>query len=264
MASGEYLAMCRNAGLAPAAWPVYAGNALVVLASLAPLAWSVRGLSYPANCPLGTLGWPLAAAALAVLLAFAAEMRRYSGPGGVTVRVALAVLAIGYLGLLMSFIVALRLFGGNAIGMAALVSFVIAVKLGDVGAYTLGRLFGGKLFGSWRMAPLLSPKKTWEGAVGAVLFSCLGSWLTFQYLVPWLTGGETATPWPRALVYGAVLCVVGMFGDLVESLLKRDLGVKDSSPWLKGLGGILDMIDSLLATAPIAYLFWASGFVAAT
>jgi phosphatidate cytidylyltransferase len=114
------------------------------------------------------------------------------------------------------------------------------------------------------MAPLLSPKKTWEGATGAIVFSCLGTWLTFQYLVPWLTGASVvATPWWRAMIYGGVLSAVGMFGDLVESLLKRDLGVKDSSPWLKGLGGILDLLDSLLATAPVAYLFWASEFVAA-
>jgi phosphatidate cytidylyltransferase len=201
---------------------------------------------------------------MAVLLAFAAEMRRYTGPGGVTVRVGLAVLAIGYVGLLMSFLVTLRLFHSNGVGMAALLSFIIATKLGDTGAYTFGRLFGGKVFGAARMAPLLSPKKTWEGAAGAIVFSCLGAWLTFQFLVPWLTGAAlVSTPWWRAVLYGAALSAVGMFGDLVESLLKRDLGVKDSSPWLKGLGGILDLIDSLLATAPVAYLFWASGFVSA-
>jgi phosphatidate cytidylyltransferase len=110
----------------------------------------------------------------------------------------------------------------------------------------------------------LSPKKTWEGAIGAIVFSGIGAWLTFAYLVPWLTGAATpGTPWPRAVIYGAVLSAMGIFGDLVESLFKRDLGVKDSSTWLKGLGGILDLIDSLLATAPVAYLLWASGFVAA-
>jgi phosphatidate cytidylyltransferase len=263
LATGEYLAMCRNAGLAPIAWSMYAGNAMILLASMAPLAWTLRGQPYPPDCPLGPLGWPLAATALAVLLAFAAEMRRYAGPGGITVRVGLAVLALGYIGLLMSFVVALRLFQSNAVGMAALLSFIIATKLGDTGAYTFGRLFGGRVFGSLRMAPLLSPKKTWEGALGAIVFSSIGAWLTFQYLVPWLTGAGPATPWPRAMIFGAVLSSVGAFGDLVESLLKRDLEVKDSSPWLKGLGGILDLIDSLLATAPIAYLFWASGFVAA-
>jgi phosphatidate cytidylyltransferase len=263
LATGEYLAMCRNAGLTPIAWPMYAGNALILLAAMAPLAWSLRGEPYPPDCPLGTLGWPLAATAFAVLLVFAAEMRRYAGPGGITVRVGLGVLAIGYIGLLMSFVVALRLFESNTVGMSALISFFIAAKLGDTGAYTFGRLFGGKVFGSLRMAPLLSPKKTWEGAIGAIVVSSLGAWLTFAYLVPWLTGAAAGTPWPRAVIYGAVLSAVGIFGDLVESLLKRDLGVKDSSTWLKGLGGILDLIDSLLATAPVAYLFWASGFVQA-
>jgi phosphatidate cytidylyltransferase len=262
LAAGEFLAMCRNAGLAPTAWPMYAGNAMIVMASVAPLAWALRGAAYPANCPLGELGWPLAATALAVMLAFVAEMQRYRGPGGITVRIGLAVLSFGYLGLLMSFLVALRLFGDNATGLAALLSMIIATKLGDTGAYTFGRLFGGRVFGDLRMAPLLSPKKTWEGGVGAIVFSCVGAWLTFQYLVPWLTGAESpATPWWRAMIYGATLSVVGIIGDLAESLLKRDLAVKDSSTWLKGLGGVLDIIDSLLFTAPVAYLFWAAGIV---
>jgi phosphatidate cytidylyltransferase len=262
LATGEFLSMCRTSGQTPAAWAMYAGNAMIVLASTAPLAWSLRGETYPPDCPLGKLGWPLVAMAFGVLLAFIAEMRRYQGPGGVTVRVALAVLSMAYLGLLMSFLVALRMFGGNAWGMAALLSMIIAVKLGDTGAYTFGRLFGGKVFGDRRMAPLLSPKKTWEGAVGAIVFSCLGAWLTFHYLVPWLTSSMVvATPWWRAMLYGATLCIIGMIGDLAESLLKRDLGVKDSSTWMPGLGGILDLIDSLLMTAPVAYLFWATGFV---
>jgi phosphatidate cytidylyltransferase len=262
LASGELLSMYRRGGHNPAAWAVYVGNAMILLAAMAPLLWSLRGEPYPLDCPLGTLGWPLAATALAVLLAFAAEMRRYQGPGGMTVNIALAVLAVGYIGLLMSFLIALRLFGESGTGMAALLSMIIAVKLGDTGAYTVGRLFGGKIFGAARMAPLLSPKKTWEGAVGAVLFSSIGAWLTFAYLVPWLTGASAAgTPWWQAGIYGAVLSVVGMMGDLAESLLKRDLGVKDSSTWLPGLGGILDLLDSLLAAAPVAFLFWAAGLV---
>lgn len=264
LATGELLAMYRNAGHKPAAWAMYAGNALILLAAMAPLAWSLRGLPYPPDCPLGTLGWVLSATALAVLLAFLAEMQRYRGPGGVSANIGLVVLAVTYIGLLMSFLIALRMFGGNAVGMAALLSMIIATKLGDTGAYTFGRLFGGKVFGSLRMAPVLSPKKTWEGAVGALVFSCLGAWLTFEYLVPRLTGvNEIATPWWEAMIYGGVISMVGILGDLAESLLKRDLGVKDSSTWLKGLGGILDLLDSLLATAPIAYLFWASGLVTA-
>ncbi len=264
LATGELLAMYRTGGHNPAAWAMYVGNALVLLAAITPVAWSLRGLPYPPNCPLGALGLPLTATALAVLLIFVAEMQRYRGPGGVTANLGLAVLAVTYIGLLMTFLIALRLFSSNAVGMAALLSMIIATKLGDTGAYTFGRLFGGKVFGSLRMAPILSPKKTWEGATGAIVFSCVGAWLTFQYLVPWLTAAESpATPWWRAVVYGAVLSTVGIVGDLAESLLKRDLGVKDSSTWLKGLGGILDLLDSLLATAPVAYLFWASGFVRA-
>ncbi|MBW3598405.1 MAG: phosphatidate cytidylyltransferase [Planctomycetes bacterium] len=264
LATGELLAMYRHGGHKPAGWAMYAGNVMVLLAAMAPLAWSLRGEPYPPDCPLGTLGWPLAATALAVLLTFVAEMQRYQEPGGVTANIALAALAVAYVGLLMSFLIALRLFGGNAVGVAALLSMIIAVKLGDTGAYTVGRLIGGKVFGARRLAPRLSPKKTWEGAAGAVVFSCVGAWLTFRYLVPWLTGSSlVATPWWSAAAYGGVLSIVGMIGDLAESLLKRDLGVKDSSTWLPGLGGVLDLLDSLLAAAPVAFLFWASGFVRA-
>ncbi len=264
LATGELIAMFRHGGHQPAAWAIYTGNAMILLAALAPLAWSLRGQTYPPNCPLGTLGWPLVATALSVLLAFIADMRRYQGPGGVSTNIGLAVLATTYIGLLLAFLILLRLLGGNQVGMAALLSMIIATKLGDTGAYTVGRLIGGRIFKTWRMAPLLSPKKTWEGAAGAIVFSCVGAWLTFQHLVPWLVGAEeVVTPAWRVIAYGAVLASVGMVGDLAESLLKRDLGVKDSSTWLRGLGGVLDLLDSLLATAPIAYLFWATGFVAA-
>lgn len=261
LATGEFLQMCRQGGYQPAAWAVYAGNAAIVLAATAPLAWSLQGKAYPAACPLGTLGWPLAATALAVLSAFVAEMRRYEQPGGATVHVALAALSFGYIGLLMSFLVALRLWGNNATGMLALLSLIITAKMGDTGAYTFGKLLGGKIFGPRKMAPRLSPNKTWEGAIGAVVFSCFAAWLTFAYLAPWLTGVTSQTPVWGAVAFGGVIAATGMLGDLAESLLKRDLRVKDSSRWLPGLGGVLDLLDSLLAAAPVAYLLWAAELV---
>lgn len=112
------------------------------------------------------------------------------------------------------------------------------------------------------MAPLLSPGKTIEGAAGALVFSCLGSWLTFHWL-PGLPMNATlqGSPWWGWIAFGLLVGAAGMVGDLFESLLKRDVGCKDSSTWVPGFGGVLDIVDSLLLSAPVACFFWESGLV---
>ena len=121
-----------------------------------------------------------------------------------------------------------------------LVLFVIAcTSFNDVGG-----LFVGSAFGKTKLAPLISPGKTWEGAFGGVVFAAglgtaLGAWIHM--------------PLVTAAALGAVLAVVGLVGDLSESALKRDLGVKDFGVLLPGHGGVLDRIDSVLFTAPVAY-----------
>ena len=107
------------------------------------------------------------------------------------------------------------------------------------------------------MTPLLSPGKTWEGAAGGTLTACVTSWACFHWLAPWLVGSRYVEPPVYAsLLYGLILAAAGMHGDLAESLLKRDMNRKDSSTWLPGLGGVLDIIDSVLVAAPCAYLCW--------
>jgi len=134
-------------------------------------------------------------------------------------------------------------------------SLVIVVKMGDIGAYTCGRLVGRH-----KMTPTLSPGKTWEGAVGGMVFACLGSYLALEWLAPALTGAASRLPWGW-LPYGVIVGIAGMVGDLAESLLKRDVGCKDSSTWMPGFGGVLDLLDSVLFAAPVAYLCWALGLV---
>jgi phosphatidate cytidylyltransferase len=255
LAAGEIIAMLRSKGHDPVAWPIYLGITLIFVAAFAPLGWQLAGVEYPANCALGKLGWPLAAAALAIGLIFAGEMLRYQEPGGVIVNVALGTFTTLYLGVLLTFVIELRIFSTNERGMAALVSLLFVAKLSDVGAY-----FCGKTFGRHKLAPRLSPGKTIEGAVGGIAAACLASWLFFQYLVPQITGATTTPLW-GALLYGVIIALAGILGDLSESLLKRDLGCKDSSNWLPGLGGILDMLDSVLAAAPPAFVCWAAGIV---
>ena len=118
-------------------------------------------------------------------------------------------------------------------------------------AYTFGRLWGKR-----KMVPLLSPGKTWMGGLGAIVGSCLGGWL-------WLTQGARLFSTPlqidslgNVLAYCGTMGVVGLIGDLCESLIKRDAQKKDSAQLLPGFGGLLDLLDSPLFAAPVALAWW--------
>jgi phosphatidate cytidylyltransferase len=257
LAASEMLSLLRAKDWQPAAWAVYTGTLLVVGAGLVPLFRSALGPAGAAGPSTMPWDWPLGALALSVSLAFIGEMFRYREPGKSVVHVALAVLTIAYVGLLLSFLVALRIHHGNGWGMAAVVSTIFVTKISDTGAYFVGRLCGRH-----KMSPILSPKKTIEGGIGGLVTACLCAWLFFRWFVPLLAGPDAVvTPWWGCVVYGAVVAVAGACGDLSESLLKRDLERKDSSTWMPGLGGVLDVMDSLLMAAPAAYLCWAAGLV---
>jgi phosphatidate cytidylyltransferase len=198
-----------------------------------------------------------------VLGAFVVEMVRYRAPGKSVVQLATTILTFAYVGLLLSFLVQLRAIepGGDRAsrqwGLIALVSLIAIVKAGDIGAYTVGRLFGRH-----KMTPILSPGKTWEGAAGALAVAALAAWLIMKLWAeahPSLPASAARTiAW---LIYGMLLGMVGLLGDLAESLLKRDLGRKDSSSWMPGFGGVLDVLDSILFAAPVSYLLWIAGVV---
>lgn len=253
----EVLDLLAAKNLRPVAWSVYAGAVLVIGASLVPLFWRLAGGAAPRSEPVAELGWPLAAFVVAIALCLVAEMARYQGPGGVIVNVALAVFAVAYVAVLMTFLNALRLYHDNGWGMAAVVSVIFVTKMSDTGAYTFGRLLGRH-----KMAPVLSPKKTIEGGIGGLVTACFSSWLFFVALFPRIVGPEAQPPplW-ACLVYGLIVGVAGVGGDLSESLLKRDMERKDSSRWMPGLGGILDVLDSLLLAAPAGYFCWLSGML---
>lgn len=233
---------------------VYLGSLLVVGASGVPLLWT----NYPADCPVGKLGWPLAAFAAAFVLIFLAEFVRYEQPFAATINVALATLSVAYVGLL-GFVVQLRGLPDFEWGAVALVSLLVTVKMCDVGAYTAGRLIGRH-----KMSPKLSPGKTWEGFFGGIAFACLGAWFSFAVVAPrMLPISDANEPWRwwGVLLYGVLVGVGGVLGDLAESLLKRSAGVKDSSSWMPGFGGVLDLLDSILFAAPVAYACWVLGWV---
>jgi phosphatidate cytidylyltransferase len=196
--------------------------------------------------------------AAAVLWAFFAEIVRYRAPGHSIVGVALTSLAALYIGLTQSFVIQLRVLDdapGN--GLAAFAALIGCVKLCDVGAYTFGRLFGRH-----KMSPRVSPGKTVEGAIGGIALAVVFAVAVFAWGLPAITGRPAAVSVWRWMVFGAAIAVAGILGDLAESLLKRDAGRKDSSAWMPGFGGVLDIMDSILLAAPVAYLLWAARFVA--
>lgn len=126
---------------------------------------------------------------------------------------------------------------------------ITVTKMTDTGAY-----FFGKKFGKHKLAPDISPKKTIEGSVGGLVLSIIVS-LIFYYFCSFIIPiGTIKITLFESLILGALIGIIAQIGDLVESLLKRDGGIKDSNQ-LPGLGGILDIVDSLIFTTPIIYFF---------
>ena len=136
--------------------------------------------------------------------------------------------------------VQLRVLGGGL-----LLAVFATVWMADIAAY-----FSGKAFGKHKLAPSISPGKTWEGAIGAVIGVVAYGLIVRQLFMPHL-GSFTL-----AVVLLVALTAVSIVGDLFESLLKRKVGIKDSSNILPGHGGVLDRIDSLTSTLPVVALFW--------
>ena len=219
-----------------AVWPVHVGNVLLILAAWLPYLWKK---------PAGT--YVLFALTAAVWLVFLAGVRRFEAPDQRAQRLAPAIFAVVYVGFLLSFAIQLRM----KFGLGALACLLVVVKMGDIGAYTLGRLIGRH-----KMAPKISPGKTLEGAAGALLFAAAGSWACFTLMATYGGLPLAAAGIKSWLPLGLLLGLAGIFGDLAESLLKRDAGVKDSSRWLPGFGGVLDIIDSVLLAAPLAWFCW--------
>jgi phosphatidate cytidylyltransferase len=123
--------------------------------------------------------------------------------------------------------------------LAALILVVVV----DTGAYAAGLSFG-----KHPMAPTISPKKTWEGFAGAAVTALVAGVLLAVFMLH--------APWWFGLIFGALLLVTATVGDLTESLIKRDIGIKDMSSWLPGHGGFLDRLDSILPSVAIAYVLY--------
>jgi len=152
---------------------------------------------------------------------------------------ALACFGFAYLPLLLGHLLLMHTWVPGGIGVLLVLG--LATALSDVGAFTIG-----KLFGRHPLSPIVSPNKTWEGVIGNVLGAAVGTALMAFALPPGL-------PLLVVVALPLVVAIGAVWGDLLESLIKREFGVKDAGGWLPGFGGLLDRADSLVITAPLLY-----------
>lgn len=237
LAAWEYYSIAAAAGERPMA---ITGTVIAVAIPLSVHAYHAGRF----NPPILTLG----AAIVLIVFALAIWWRGVEGrPIGA---VACTLFGAVYTGGMLSFAYGLRYqnyaVGPNA-GMALVLYPVLLTWTSDTAAYFVGRSLGRR-----KLIPSVSPGKTVAGAVGAVVASVVASWIYSRYVLPPFAR-LSVLPWP-AVWFGVVISAAVQIGDLAESLIKREAGVKDSSHMIPGHGGVLDRIDSLLFAIPVAYL----------
>jgi phosphatidate cytidylyltransferase len=221
-------------------------GAAVVAANWAPVAagWDT------AASPLARFGPAMLAYAVAVMALFGNALARFHAPGGNLEVLAMEVLGLSYLAVFVSATAQLRWVASADLCYLPLASVVVVTKCGDTAAYFTGRAFGRR-----KLAPLISPGKTRAGGVGALVGAALGGWICLS-VVPRSIADAVPAAAQWSLLYGVLIGGLGVVGDLAESLIKRDVGRKDSAPLLPGFGGLLDLLDSVIFVGPAAYLLW--------
>jgi len=199
---------------------------------------------------LGTSGTPARVndfeTSFLILFVLGLCLRQFVSRSNTAGMVAISTTLFGlmYVPWLLNFIQKINFFP-HVQGHYYLLYFLLITKLSDTGAYAIGSLIGRH-----KMIPRISPGKTWEGFVGALVFSTLASLLFVHFFGSRMAGMN----WQHAIILGIILGIGAVVGDLIESLFKREAGVKDSGKFFPGIGGILDLLDSLLFNAPIMYV----------
>ncbi len=226
----------------------------LVAAALAFIEYASIAASLGANVPLAIPGAAVLAACaalgsgwavidvilLSALIAIGAVAVGSGKPGPEIFRDASAsIFPIVYIGLPLGALAAVRV----AAGREAVLLIMAAIVISDSAQYYTGRALGKR-----PLAPVISPKKTREGAIGGVVFGTLAFTIGARFVFP-------GAPIPLVVLVGASIAALGIVGDLFESLLKRSAGVKDSGSLIPGHGGVLDRIDSWLFAAPVYYVF---------
>lgn len=184
-----------------------------------------------------TKGWELLFIVIGVLFLILMQFRRRDN-SGVVIDISTTIFGILYVAWFLSFLIRIRYLPN---GMWLLTSVILITKLGDIGAYLVGSRWGRHA-----LLPRVSPKKTVEGSLGGLAASVIGALLC---------KGVLGFEYVHCAAVGLCLGILGQLGDLSESLMKRDCQVKDSGVLFPGMGGVLDVVDSLLFTGPVFYLY---------
>lgn len=181
-----------------------------------------------------------------ILLLLMIELFR--NKGSVVKNLGATVLGIIYIGLFSSALIAIREFYPNVNELYPRGGFVIISMLTTIWVCDSAAFFGGTALGKHKLFPRISPNKSWEGALLGFLFAILTMLLAKLIVLDFLS-------WTNVIVLGIIIGIIGQLGDLVESSIKRDAGIKDSSSIIPGHGGIFDRFDSLLFSAPAIWLY---------
>lgn len=227
----ELFQALARVGMRAAITPVVIGNIFIIGGS-----YAAAELQKVTNVPwhvvlLGTIGGT-------ILLSLA--WRMFRGADGFVRDSAASLFIIGYISVLASFV---GLLLAQEHGVAKVVAVFLCIVGSDTGGYAVGVTLGRH-----PMAPMISPKKTWEGLAGSVLLAGTVGVLLAIFVLH--------QPWWLGLLLAVVVVVFGTAGDLIESLIKRDVGIKDMSSFLPGHGGVMDRLDSTLVAVPAAWLLF--------
>ena len=236
----EFYGLAEKRGLACFKWCGLFGGALLMVGTFLELIGKIGTQGSPARVNDFETGFII----LFVLGLCVRQLVSKSTASGITA-IATTLLGLMYVPWLLNFIQKINFFP-NVEGKYFLLYFILVTKFSDMGAYSIGSLIGRH-----KMIPRISPGKTWEGFAGAILVSTAAS----VGFVHFLDGHMAGMNWVHAVILGVLLGSTAVIGDLIESLFKREAGVKDSGKLFPGIGGILDLLDSLLFNAPIMYLY---------
>ena len=257
LCSAEMVALLGATTARPSGSTVIGGTVALVLANWAPHLAAQLGIdgqgqvpaSYDPSATIDVMAWPLWTFVAILMATFLSQGFQYRRPGRAMATIAGTILAVGYVGLLGGFLIQMRWFEGPYHGLIPLFTLMATAKGSDVGAYAFGRIAGRT-----KLWPRLSPNKTVEGALGGLVLgvvSCL-----FVTAVARFALRVPSLDWPEAVGFGFLVGPAAQLGDLMESMIKRDCDAKDASASVPGFGGVLDVFDSLLFAAPVAYGYW--------
>jgi phosphatidate cytidylyltransferase len=236
----EFYGLAEKRGLACFKWCGVFGGALLMLGTFLNLTGHLGTSGSPARVNDFETGF-------IILFVLGLSVRQFVSRSNATGIATIAVTLFGlmYVPWLLNFIQKINFFPGVD-GRFYVLYFILVTKFSDTGAYIVGSLIGRH-----KMVPRISPAKTWEGFGGAILFSTAASVVFAHFFSPKMVGMNFL----HAVILGILLGIAAVIGDLIESLFKREADVKDSGRLVPGIGGILDLLDSLLFNAPIMYLY---------